>query len=485
MEWWELIKYPITIRDAQRIVSLNYTYRTYRKVELIREILMSEGLYSDEPLACVLDRLASKFGPKHILIDLGPNGHELKIGGAYRPKGTDEVAPVSDNPSEDSELHGGDGASGETGEPSPLGQPCGDFPNKGTRSASGPGDSSTAAPEGVVQQPSAATPKRALERTPEGPASAGGSGERGETPEKLKVPEKDDAAQNPVETPQEAGEFTGWTEDEPSSNSHQAEEEPGGGKGSPSAKKFARKFPSLGYRRGGTSPYSYGSLDIEVDMGLVREIRQIFQRLAGCGIEDISPRWDTKKLAVRLITKRSTAPARKVDFTRRPAILVAVDTSGSCVGFTDKSLPVAKAIGKLGVPGCSVVVVNHVNGFPEEVEVNGKPVVITDDAIRQKMDEALKFYKKLIKKYRLSVLIALGDADAEWLYKALVPCITFRLIWMDNYGCNYNPAHEEEVFPWLIKDWGMQAAKKTKYITACKDEDDLLRGLKIATKDLA
>lgn len=50
------------------------------------------------------------------LVEGMPWAHE-DLPGEFRPKGTDEVAETSEDPSEESELHGGDGASGEVDHP--------------------------------------------------------------------------------------------------------------------------------------------------------------------------------------------------------------------------------------------------------------------------------------------------------------------------------------------------------------------------------
>ena len=110
------MKYPVTVRQAQKIVSRQIKENFYMPSESVA-IAGAAGLdqvdrfygHRDGPrILAQLARLAQRHGANHILLA----SPESPSAGEARPKGTDEVAPQSDDPGE-GDLHGGDGASGE------------------------------------------------------------------------------------------------------------------------------------------------------------------------------------------------------------------------------------------------------------------------------------------------------------------------------------------------------------------------------------
>lgn len=112
------MNYPLTVRQAQKLHNKSQSLwweEKYREAgkeiaracsdpSVFRETDWDKTEYPGA-VQSTLARLAAKHGPNHILL-ASPEAQS-------RPKDTDEVRPQSDSPSEDSEFHGGDGASGE------------------------------------------------------------------------------------------------------------------------------------------------------------------------------------------------------------------------------------------------------------------------------------------------------------------------------------------------------------------------------------
>jgi hypothetical protein len=266
-------------------------------------------------------------------------------------------------------------------------------------------------------------------------------------------------------------------------------QESGGGEGEPPALPKGRKF-ALAFgkeKRGGWSLASFASLaNYKADPELVNQLRRVLIRLIGYGQEDAGPRWDWDKFCVRYFTKRSVYPARREEDIKRPALLIMVDSSGSCRGFTDCSFPVAKAVGKLGVPGCSVVVVNHSNGYPHECEVDGKKVVVIQNCNDGDVEESIFAWLKdtLFRKYSLRIVINLGDLDSEWLLIRLASLSSVqKLVLLDNYRCNYLDGPTPAVGKNKPYDFPPTALeRKTRWFVGCYGVYDLIKGLEMALR---
>ena len=126
------IKLPITVRQAQKL--LNSEENQILAIKLIRREIMKDENYSSsynftdariQEIKNLLNKLASK-DPNQVLIDVNgksPQSTENREEGESREKETDEVAPTSDSPSEESEMHGGDGNSGECDAPAETSSP--------------------------------------------------------------------------------------------------------------------------------------------------------------------------------------------------------------------------------------------------------------------------------------------------------------------------------------------------------------------------
>jgi hypothetical protein len=82
---------------------------------VLQDSLQLKSFTDYETAKTILAKLASK-DPNQVLLDADgqtPQPAENREEGESRKKGTDEVASTSENPSEESEMHGGDGNSGE------------------------------------------------------------------------------------------------------------------------------------------------------------------------------------------------------------------------------------------------------------------------------------------------------------------------------------------------------------------------------------
>lgn len=129
------LQLPITVRQAQKLLSKsdwknsNIPEFLYTGIfgfpEGHRRYISDFGSNYVAVLDKYLANLASK-DPNQVLIDANgkpPQSAENREEGESREKGTDEVAPTSDSPSEESEMHGGDGNSGECDAPAETSSP--------------------------------------------------------------------------------------------------------------------------------------------------------------------------------------------------------------------------------------------------------------------------------------------------------------------------------------------------------------------------
>jgi hypothetical protein len=120
------LQLPITVRQAQKIVvKVKKLGSSYSFPGEIRQALSLSSCHDHDGALKKLANLASK-DPNQVLIDANgkpPQSAENREEGESREKGTDEVAPTSDSPSEGSEMHGGDGNSGECDSPAETSSP--------------------------------------------------------------------------------------------------------------------------------------------------------------------------------------------------------------------------------------------------------------------------------------------------------------------------------------------------------------------------
>jgi len=347
----------LTVRQLQKLLSRAATGFDRVVIRKAQEMYFPEAPI--EALPTLLARLAARYGPDALLAEA--------VKREARPKGTDEVAPATQQ--EDGDLHGGDGASGEVDHPVPqIGEVDHPVPQSG---------------EGEVERPVPQSGKeryRSPRRSPEAFASLG----------KADAPPPDE----------------------------------------------------------------------------VRRVRAAMTQLISFGGQgEASPRWDTSELVKRLISRRPLWPARR-DEEGRPSILVLPDVSGSCHAIARESLRLARAVAQLGVPGAEVIIVSHVNGQPREIQV-GTSAPIIEVSVSEEFAALTGFYQRLIQAHMVEAVVAVGDDDAEEVYRWLSshPAIS-RLVWLDNSFCRRLECPKRSP----LTHWPAPAREKTTRLVGCKKE---------------
>ena len=450
----------------------------------------------------------------------GPDS-EAQTSGAFRPKGTDEVAP-SEGANAEASVHGGDGASQEVP----------DGASKGGDKQSNSGEAGLADPADDQAQQSAERQRQSADsghpetgNTTSGAGPSNGTadnamphfgGARGgqvQDPPEGETASAPSGALEPMEAPNVAGDrdatdtpqLTGGANLTPQRDVMVVSKEKNGvraaeGDAGPieakdsgavdvdaaagyhyqSAASSARIHHAL-KKYGGR----YGTLGAaRVSPTIVRQVRRALERLVSFGQYQDGPRLDAQEFCERLIAHRPLYPAR-LEEEARTAVLVLPDVSGSCAGFSDRTLVVAKAAAELGVHGADVIVVAHSNGYPQEFKVNNQKEKKTSDCETEgRSGDALEFYAGLLKRYRVKVVVAMGDGDAEWLYELLasLPAV-HHLIWMDNWSCNNLPEPQDRtsLLPGL-HGWPRRLLHKTTYVVGCSTEEHFIAGLERASR---
>lgn len=469
---------------------------------------------------------------------------ENREAGESRPKDTDEVAPQSEDPSKESDRHGGDSNSGECEAPAQTdsqrqteaqsqapgaqsggneqgsGVPSG-LPAEGSdrdagenESGSETGGNSTSEGDRSSEQSqssdrqSAASPSTALGKgeRPDGnhgtpqlgdqprDADAQESGDS-QTPEVADAPDQSgegdraktdlhddlrsgdrDSGECVSETGTEAIE-SGIGEDVPQESDLLEGSQPGDD--CPAhQKKWGKKFGKAEKSQlSASANENHGGVTAElkrldIDAKLLELCRQRLAALVGDSSQDYSPRRDYTEFCVRLKTYRNPAPARKEE-QGRPVILIMADVSGSCASFSQQSVAVAKAASRLGVPGADVLVLTHSNGYPEELEHNGKavPEAIATRPSRRYANENEAWYDALTQRFQIQAVVALGDWDAaeEYLFLAAHPAVE-RLIWLDNAYCSSRGTVKDRTQWAIAKITNAHLVRhKLAYRDGCKD----------------
>jgi len=414
------IRFPLTVRQAQKLAA-NSSVSIASLVDAI-------GLDSDSDrarLQAELARMAAK-SPSALIY-----------------QGTDEVAPQSSSPWDsdegDAQPHSSlESEENEQGSGDPL-----DLPGEGSdRGASNSGDRSETGEiltledgksenevptsEGQGEDGKSQSSDRQLG---ESLSTAMGDSDRPDGISALVSDQPRDAgAQEPansqdqnVPQPQDQEEGNQGSDDRPA---HQ--------------KKWGKKFSKAEVSASEVSASadnSHGGVTAKlhkfgINTKLVQLCRQRLSLLVGDSSLEYSHRRDYAEFCIRLKTYRNPSSARKEE-EGRPAILIMADVSGSCSSFSNQSVAVAKAASQLGVPGADVLVITHSNGSLEELEHNGKPVPIGLD-VDLFCHEKVVSYETLIRRFNISVVIALGDWDAVDCYLLIAANpIVERLIWLD------------------------------------------------------
>jgi len=454
------IRLPITVRQAQRLVDKGGYY-----LGSLAELLgIDQSWYwSDQDVRSALARLAAKEGPDFVL------GKERPLG-EFRPKGTDEVRPQGESPSEDSPFHGGDGNSGECDHPAATVSPeTGQAAAVGEQGSPGGGSHVQASPrpetdavtsgvdacDGSSQSPAhgVADPSSTAlggEGVPDGNAGSDGAD-----------PLRDaDGAESQAPLAGQDGEAA------ESANPNNL------GEDGPNLRKKWGKLKAASRNPAGRDQHGgiYADLaKVGVDPVLLKLARKRLADLVGDTAQDVGPRYDWPEFCVRLKTYRDPRRARREE-VGRPILWVLADVSGSCSSFAWPALQVAKACGALGVPGADVVVISHSNGYPANWECNGKPITAPLPEVRQQEDIIVWFWA-LARRYPPQVVVALGDWDAAQVYGDLaqLPEVE-RLLWLDNYGCSRGPRDQTAWARERLRERGVPhaALHKIRYVDGCR-----------------
>lgn len=549
-----VLKLPITVRQAQKIVS-KFVRDSERAsflgwsganaIEVIAQVSdygnlaffqmfcmypnpqkLRDGLSEAKKLKVHLDRLAA-IDPTTLLEEKKKAGAdspspepqsdaiEDREAGESRPKDTMEVAPPSSDP-EDGDLHGGDGNSGEVescAETSPSANQKSQSQSQDSPEflgqSKGEGDpqdgenrSACDAPQSTDSETGNATSEQA-EQGGSAQNSIIGTGSSSSTAlEDDRLPQKgsekaelraapdetcdaSEGAQPRDAAPKESGDFQA-IEDSEQSEKIEAEsldpaqdhKQPGDApqhqtKWGKKIKQTARLSASADKTFGGVTADLKG---IGVDAKLLKLCRQRLAALVGDSSHDQSPRRDYQEFCVRLQSFRNPSPARKEE-QGRPVILIMADVSGSCASFSDQSVKVAIAASSLGVPGADILVLSHSNGYPIELQHNGKDVEVSSIGATkyEHAHDNKEWYGQLLRRYPIQVVVALGDWDAvnDYVFLAFQRSID-RLIWLNNAYCSSRGTVEDGTKETLekLQSKGLKVSQirhKLTYKDGCKN----------------
>lgn len=565
-------QYPLTARDAQRVWRKLNTWPPEDRQ--LREVICAalglgnphtwNGPNASE-VASALARYAQVNGPKSVLL-ASPESESAASETSEREYqiGTDAVAEQSENPSADSEMHGGDSASGEVesgtseggdnesgaasdstaqtqtgagtgggqmgqgaGEPARgdalpqgiSGDDTGTMPDRSageTGQATSPGTDTNRADSGngLDANAQAGEDSSTNESAPLGPKTTGRDDRLGGEPvnksgrgscaaQSLNVDEQNsrdpDALRESLTGRANSGKIEDGSPDAPGKETGVPHELAGTEKISYSYRSTKRGHGQQGSTRAKTE---FGGVTAElraakIDHRIARQARKALARLVDGGESQAGPRWDWVEFSKRLQTARSVYPARKEE-EGRPAILVLADVSGSCSGFSDESVLVARAVATLGMNGADVIVVAHSNGYPQQVQQNGNAVTAVDFPWGTENEAVIAWYDEQMKRFDVQAVVALGDWDAEWLYRHFAENHRVRrFVWLDNWSANaMPPTVRRDIFrkaadnrgadwntPWnFSQPWSPAAQRKTTYVVGCKDAGDFTRGMELAIR---
>ena len=218
---------------------------------------------------------------------------------------------------------------------------------------------------------------------------------------------------------------------------------------------------------------------------------ELINRLVGSsgaagGVASPIPVYDSRKLVKRMLVKRPLPNALKEDVvTGRPVTLFLPDISPSCAAQAQDACDVANAAGYAGVSGSDVLVLPHSNGCVREYEdsyvpwFNGKPV-----DLRQAEWERL--FTQIVEgrsKYRIRVVVAVGDHDAAEMYEQLAALKSvMRLVWLHNDAVEGNRGPHVCRQPTEYLGWSQDLIRKTTLVWGCDKQSQMIRGLDLALK---
>jgi hypothetical protein len=191
------------------------------------------------------------------------------------------------------------------------------------------------------------------------------------------------------------------------------------------------------------------------------------------------PMIDSRKLVKRMLVRRPLANALKEDVQRgRPVTLFLPDISPSCAAQAQDSCDIANAAGYAGVAGSDVLVLPHSNGCVESGDAytpwfNGKPAPMDKLQFAELLDRVIKGTSR----YRVRVVVAIGDHDAEEMYEEIlgVRQVT-KLIWLHN-DTDGNGGRAALASGRSRPRW---ASDKLRLVYGCINAKEMLRGLKLS-----
>jgi chemotaxis protein histidine kinase CheA len=218
---------------------------------------------------------------------------------------------------------------------------------------------------------------------------------------------------------------------------------------------------------------------------LRQQLAELINRLvstSGTAGEEVAPTpmIDSRKLVKRMLVRRPLANALKEDVQRgRPVTLFLPDISPSCAAQAQDACDIANAAGYAGVAGSDVLVLPHSNGCVEYGEgytpwFNGKPAPLDKKQYADLLEQVLQGKSR----YRIRVVVAVGDHDAEEMYKELLRLrqIT-KLIWLHS---DINSRGEGRAAPaptGARPDW---ASDRLHMVYGCINMKEMLNGLKLS-----
>jgi len=155
---------------------------------------------------------------------------------------------------------------------------------------------------------------------------------------------------------------------------------------------------------------------------ILRALRRLVAAVASSAPDQQSPRYDGRKLISELVSRRCAVGRARREELGLPRLVVACDVSGSCSSAAPGTIAAAQA---LTAARPDVVVVEHSNGFPLAVTVNGAR------RYADRFPRTLSWWKTLVPAD--SILLAFGDWDAGDIYVALAQTGR-KVIWLDSYA---------------------------------------------------
>ena len=504
----------LTVRDAQRITHRHLAGRNVNLtlVSEIERLVGADGV----ALKTELDRLAGRFGARALLVDIfaqrqqqQQNPNEIRLGNTgSKPSGNSADGNESGSAGDSQEPSNGVAAGGENAENTQATRSPGQ-PARGTGTGNGTGKNESVEQAGADAVPAASDNRgsetadstsetgsaggaenkspRGTATLAENPPAADAAERAGGDPQGNDAKNADGDADKPSALTSRAN--AGGVSSTDNADARRRDAKEAGAPGDATGAEIKFRYRSSRNRNGRnpiasfTENRQFGGITAElkrrqIPPKLVKNARNAISALITGGENAPGPRFDHQNLCVRLLTHRPVQPARREE-DGRPAILVMVDVSGSCLGFSNVGLLVAQAVAMNGVAGADIIVVSHSNGYPISVMKNRQE---PEPVARSGQDWAAEFWSDIIARNNLRVVIAIGDWDAYWIYEQLVSLNSVRrFVWLSNYCCNY-------IYPTIANDeikkyakFGRDARKVT-HVIGCSSADDFITGIHMALR---